>query len=162
MDNQLAYDRIISNNINDIGKEHKIVLDWVGHNKKVLEVACHTGYVSAWLQRQGCEVTGAEIYGPALEKAKPYLHRSVLGNIEDTEVWSDIAKEKYDVVLYMHILEHLVNPDEILKKTQDILTPGGNVIICLPNISNWENRWEIFKGDFGSHSLEIFQLFYCD
>lgn len=148
MDNQLLYDREIPIRYEDLNNEHKKVLAWVGENKKVLEVACHTGYFSAWLKKQGCEVTGVEIYEPAIEKAKPYLSKWILGNIEHSEVWQVVAEEKYDVVLYMHILEHLMNPEEILRKTRELLNRGGKVIICLPNISNWVNRWEMFKGNF--------------
>jgi 2-polyprenyl-3-methyl-5-hydroxy-6-metoxy-1,4-benzoquinol methylase len=148
MDNQLLYDREIPTRYEDLNNEHKKVLKWVGENKRVLEVACHTGYFSAWLKRQGCEVTGAEIYEPALEKAKPYLAKWVLGNIETDEVWELVSEDKYDVVLYMHILEHLINPEEILMKTLQILNPNGHVVICLPNISNSVNRWEMFRGNF--------------
>jgi 2-polyprenyl-3-methyl-5-hydroxy-6-metoxy-1,4-benzoquinol methylase len=120
----------------------------VGFDKKVLEIACHTGYISAWLQKRGCQVTGAEIYAPALEKAKPYLHRYILGNIEEEKIWQEVEQEKYDVVLFMHILEHLVNPEVILQKTKTCLKDGGEVIICLPNVSNWEDRLNMFKGNF--------------
>jgi 2-polyprenyl-3-methyl-5-hydroxy-6-metoxy-1,4-benzoquinol methylase len=148
MDNHLAYDRRVAKDFNEIVGEHKKVLEWVGYNKKVLEIACHTGYVSAWLQKRGCEVTGVEIYSPALEKAKPYLSRAILGNIEEPAAWQEIEKEQYDVILFMHILEHLVNPDLILSKAKASLKPGGEVIICLPNVSNWGDRFRMFKGDF--------------
>lgn len=148
MDNQFSYDRKIPETITKLSREHRKVLEWVGKNKKVLETACHTGYFSAWLQKQGCITTGAEIYEPALQRAKPFLARSILGDIEKEQVWNEIAMEKYDVVLYMHILEHLVNPEQVLLKTKEILVPDGAVIICLPNISNWANRWQMFKGNF--------------
>lgn len=148
MDNQLAYDRGIPDRIEEIGREHRKVVEWVGKDKKVLEVACHTGYVSVWMQRAGCQVTGVELYAPALEKATPFLHRAICGNIEADETWKQIEQEQYDVVLYMHILEHLVDPEAVLSRTRKVLKPGGRVIVCLPNVSNWENRWEMFRGDF--------------
>jgi 2-polyprenyl-3-methyl-5-hydroxy-6-metoxy-1,4-benzoquinol methylase len=148
MDNSLLYDRDHLDNFEDLNNEHRKVIGWVGQNKKVLEFACHTGYVSKWLQKNGCTVTGAEIYEPALEKAKPYLHRAILGDVEKAEVWNEIAKESYDVVLLMHILEHLVSPETILKKVQTVLNPGGKIIVCLPNVSNWNERWAMFRGDF--------------
>jgi 2-polyprenyl-3-methyl-5-hydroxy-6-metoxy-1,4-benzoquinol methylase len=55
----------------------------------------------------------------------------------------------------MHILEHLINPEIILEKTINILNPNGKVIICLPNISNWENRLEMFKGDFNYTDIGV-------
>jgi SAM-dependent methyltransferase len=153
MDNQLAYDRGIPDRIEEIGREHRKVVEWVGKDKSVLEMACHTGYVSVWMQRAGCKVTGVELYAPALEKATPFLHRAICGNVESEDTWAEIEKEQYDVVLYMHILEHLVDPETVLARTKKVLKPGGRVIVCLPNVSNWENRWEMFRGDF--HYTEV-------
>lgn len=148
MDNSLVYDREIAYSFNQLHPEHKQVLEWVGSGKKVLEVGCHTGYFSCWLTKNNCQVTGTDIFEPALERAKPYLYKSVAGNIEDENVWPEIAEEKYDVILFMHILEHLVNPNNVLAKAKGLLNAGGIVIICLPNINNWEDRWKIFKGQF--------------
>ncbi|GAA4452918.1 methyltransferase domain-containing protein [Rurimicrobium arvi] len=148
MDNQLAYDRPIVEDFNRLSSEHKKVIEWVGHGKQVFEAACHTGYISAWLQKNGCIVTGAELFEPALEKARPFLKSAILGDLESEEVWAQISRDQYDVVLYMHILEHLVNPEKVLERTRDILKPGGSVIICLPNVSNWSDRWKMFRGHF--------------
>jgi 2-polyprenyl-3-methyl-5-hydroxy-6-metoxy-1,4-benzoquinol methylase len=147
MDNKLVYDEIASHT-KQLLPEHKKVIDWVGKDKKVLEVACHSGYVSARLQQNNCKVTGVEIYEPALKKAKPYLYKSVLGDIEKEETWNKLSDEKFDVILFMHILEHLIDPETILVKSKLLLNENGSVIICLPNINNWVNRWDIFKGNF--------------
>jgi 2-polyprenyl-3-methyl-5-hydroxy-6-metoxy-1,4-benzoquinol methylase len=147
MDNKLVYDEIASHT-KQLLPEHKKVIDWVGKDKKVLEVACHSGYVSAHLQQNNCKVTGVEIYEPALKKAQPYLFKSVLGDIEKEETWNKISDEKFDAILFMHILEHLIDPETILVKAKLLLNEKGIVIICLPNINNWVNRWDIFKGNF--------------
>ena len=146
MDNKLVYDKI--SHTKKLLPEHKKVLDWVGENKKVLEVACHTGYFSARLKENNCEVTGIEIYEPALKKAQPYLYKCILGDIEKEETWNEISDKTFDVILFMHILEHLINPELILAKAKLLLKQNGIVIICLPNINNWSNRWDIFKGNF--------------
>lgn len=148
MDNQLLYDRPILKDFEQLSDEHKKILSWVGRKKKVLETACHSGYFSYWLRNFDCDVTGLEIYEPALNKAKPFLSRSILGDIEQDSTWRLLASERFDIVLFMHLLEHLVTPERILEKTKEILKPGGSVIICLPNISNWVTRWEIFTGRF--------------
>lgn len=147
MDNKLVYDEIASHT-KQLLPEHKKVIDWVGKDKKVLEVACHSGYVSARLQQNNCKVTGVEIYEPALKKAESYLYKSVLGDIEKEETWNKLSDEKFDVILFMHILEHLIDPETILVKAKLLLNENGRIIICLPNINNWVNRWDIFKGNF--------------
>lgn len=145
---ELVYDRKIPNNELEMSPEHKRVWNWIGSDKDVLEVAPHTGYFSALLQRNGCKVTGIEINDVALRQAEPYLEKSILGNIEETDVWNRLENKKFDVVLFMHVLEHLVNPEKVLKKAQSYLKDGGFIIVCLPNVSNWLERLNMMKGNF--------------
>ncbi len=42
----------------------------------------------------------------------------------------------FDVILVLHVLEHVYNPIEILKIIQKILKPGGIVLIGTPNFSS--------------------------
>ena len=148
MDNKLVYDRQVIEDERKLLPEHQQVLKWVGHNKKVLEVGCHTGYFSSALKSRNCEVVGIEIYEPALKKAEQYLVKGILGNIESEHVWNEVSAFKFDVILFMHVLEHLVAPETVLEKFKTLLNPGGIVVICLPNINNWVNRYEIAKGGF--------------
>ncbi|RYG18406.1 MAG: class I SAM-dependent methyltransferase [Chitinophagaceae bacterium] len=148
MDNKLAYDRTVVFDESKLREEHRQVLEWVGSNKSVLEIGCHTGYFSAVLSQKSNTVTGVEIYEPALEKAKPYLKQAVLGNIEHEEVWNQVSQSTYDVILFMHVLEHLVAPEIILQKFKQLLKPNGIIIVCLPNINNWHNRVDMLKGNF--------------
>lgn len=148
MDNKLVYDRLNYDLLTDLSYEHRKVLEWVGKSKKVLEIACHTGYISKWLKREKCVVHGIELYQPALEKASKYLDKAILGNIEDDTTWDEISAEKYDIVLLMHILEHLVAPNEILKRVQGVLKENSIVIVCLPNICNFFDRLKITFGEF--------------
>lgn len=148
MDNGLAYDKDLARYYEHMPKEHAIVLDWIKEKKEVLEFGCHTGYFSSAMQKKGCSVTGVELFEPALEKAEPYLEKAILGNVEDPEVWKQIGEKKYDAVLFMHVLEHLVDPDRVLRNTHHVLKDDGLLIICLPNINNWVDRWDIFRGKF--------------
>lgn len=148
MENGLAYDQTIADAYENLNEEHKYVLTEVDRGKDVLEVACHTGYVSSWLQRHENRVTGMELFQPALDKAAPYLVNAIQGNVEDTETWEKLADQKFDVILFMHILEHLVDPEKVLEFAKNHLKDGGIIVICIPNISNWNSRVSIFKGNF--------------
>ena len=148
MDNGLAYDQTIADKFEQLNEEHQYVLNEVGHGKDVLEVACHTGYVSSWLQRHENRVTGMELFQPALDKAMPYLVNGIQGNVEEEETWQKLGDQTFDVILFMHILEHLIDPENVLSIAKNYLKPGGYIVICIPNISNWNSRVAIFKGNF--------------
>ena len=42
------------------------------------------------------------------------------------------------------VLEHLSNPVEVLSKLKTLLSPGGVVIVSVPNFSSWQSK--VFKG----------------
>lgn len=148
MENGLAYDQQIAAAFEDLNEEHQYVLNEIGSGKEVLEVACHTGYVSCWIQKQDNSVTGIELHQPALDRAKPYLVQAIQGDVESIETWQKLDNQKFDVILFMHILEHLVDPKSVLEYAREHLKDGGKIVICIPNISNWNSRLNIFRGNF--------------
>jgi 2-polyprenyl-3-methyl-5-hydroxy-6-metoxy-1,4-benzoquinol methylase len=132
----------------DLPLESKIILKWIGKEKKVLEVGCHSGGFSQWIQKQNCEVTGIEINSKALEEAKPFLMEAFCGDIENEDFWKNLSEKKFDVIMFEHVLEHLANPWKILKQCKNILNKNGMLIIALPNISNADSRFNMFIGNF--------------
>lgn len=144
----LIYDRRLYSEVKDLPSESACVLKWVGNNKTLLELGCHTGHLSEWLQKQGCEVTGVDLNSRALEISKPYLSRAIFADLETVEFWNQIEGHTYDTITCMHVLEHLTNPWETLQKLKQLLNPNGEIIIALPNINNAKDRYNIFFGEF--------------
>ncbi|HOZ84622.1 MAG TPA: class I SAM-dependent methyltransferase [Niabella sp.] len=145
---KFIYERNFALSEDDLIIEHRKIAQWIGEKKTVLEVACNTGYFSSYLLRKDCQVTGVELDSEALHKAKPYLVRDINGSIEDESIWKKIETTTYDVVLFMHILEHLTKPEIVLRRALNWVKDDGFLVICLPNINNWNDRWKIFKGNF--------------
>ena len=59
----------------DAYDRNRILLEWAGEGKRVLEVGCSTGYMSRDLVQRGCQVTGIEVDRAAAERARAYLWR---------------------------------------------------------------------------------------
>lgn len=135
--------------IEGISDERRKVIEWVHPNEDVLEIACHTGLLSQWLSHEKkCRVTGVDINPNALELAKEFLYISIEADIESTEFWDQLADKKFDTIVCMHILEHLVSPWVFLKKIAEYLTKDGQLIVALPNINNAQDRFKILFGNF--------------
>lgn len=134
----------------DMNSNHETmkVVEWIGRDRKVIECGCYTGHLSSWLKKQGCLVTGIEINTEALKRANPYLVQSISGDIESRETWDAIIDKSSDVVTFMHVLEHLKDPETALRRGVERLNDNGFVIIALPNISNATDRFKMFKGVF--------------
>lgn len=68
---------------------------------------------------------------------------------------NDLASHQgqYDVVLYLEVLEHLLDPVEALKLGASALRPGGVVLVSVPNAFSWWNRLRMLIGRLPSSGV---------
>lgn len=98
--------------------------------KKVLDVGCGGGILSESMARIGAEVDGLDMGEEPLEVAR--LHALETGvNItyvkNTAEAHSQDHQGYYDVVTCMEMLEHVPNPQSVIKACCDMVKPGGFV-----------------------------------
>jgi SAM-dependent methyltransferase len=73
------------------------------------------------------------VQGGALCHVLDYVDATVPGVIRIGTTEHDLnALEKYDVLLCTHVLEHLVEPREVLQRLAAVLKPGGIVYVEVP------------------------------
>ena len=112
---------------------------------RVLEVGAHTGFFSATLRARGCDVTALEVDPRAAAHAEAHADRVVVGDVEDPTVRAALVGP-FDRILFMHVLEHLVDPWGTLRACRELLAPGGRAIVLLPNVACWRVRKRLFLG----------------
>ena len=126
-----------------------------GEDKKVLEVGPAWGYMSRVLKQRGCRVTGVEVDPVAAKVAEQFCDRMIVGDIEELDFSSAFHGERFDVVIYGDVLEHLIHPEEVLQRTTTILKPGGYVAASIPNVAHGSVRLALLAGEFGYTDLGI-------
>ena len=106
------------------GPKYDLIAEWIGKNKKVLDVGCGAGEFSKRLSIDGNEIIGVESsknnYRIASKKIKVYF-----GEFSKIEI-----NDKFDIVLFADVLEHMTNPEIALKKASTIC---NEVILSVPN-----------------------------
>lgn len=130
-----------------IGLKYKKVFELVRSNQSILEIGCHTGYLGEVFKKRGNRIWGIEINSDAADKAKPFYEKVLIGDIEDANLWNTVV-QKFDVILFLDVLEHLVDPWRILIKSREFLNPQGFIIITLPNIAFYAIRKNLLFGRF--------------
>jgi len=55
-------------------------------------------------------------------------------------------KNSFDCILAGEVLEHLLDPESVLSECKRVLKPQGRLIVSVPNIAAWYNRFLLFKG----------------
>jgi 2-polyprenyl-3-methyl-5-hydroxy-6-metoxy-1,4-benzoquinol methylase len=71
------------------------------------------------------------------------------GNFEDAAFLTRIADErgKFQMILALDILEHLVDPWSTAKKLADMLDSGGYLVASIPNIRNYRATLPLIMGN---------------
>jgi len=114
---------------------------------RVLEIGCGAGMTLSWIKvHKGCTWTcGVEISPAAAEQAGKILDEVYVGNIESMVL--PIEKSSLDLILCLDVLEHTIDPWQVMKKLHQFLKPNGFIIVSLPNIRNKEVIFPLlFKG----------------
>jgi 2-polyprenyl-3-methyl-5-hydroxy-6-metoxy-1,4-benzoquinol methylase len=122
--------------------------------RSILECGCSTGFISKQLAAGGSRVVGIEIDAEAAEQARQFCAR-VLPIDLNRHDWTGVVDERFDLVTFGDVLEHLLEPQAVLRDTRNVLAPGGRVLISLPNIAYWTMRVKLLTGKFEYQSMGL-------
>jgi len=110
-------------------------------------VGCGAGDNAAILRSRGCVVDGIT-FSPDEAAVAGSLMRSCW--VADLEAGfpPEALERRYDCVLLSHILEHLRHPEALVQQALGLLVDGGALLIAVPNVLNWRQRFEFVSGRF--------------
>ena len=97
---------------------------------KVLDVGSGRGWFSLYAAKQGADVTALDLSEDNLQKIKAVDPRitTVYGDACDVP----IKDTKYDLIVALEVMEHLVNPQAALLNWESLLKPGATLLITVP------------------------------
>ncbi len=111
---------------------------------KVLDLGCSGGRLAERLRGMGHHVTGVDVHEIAgVHERTDAFFKADLNQGIPYEVGSG-----FDVVLAADVLEHLVNPGQLIAQARDLLSPDGVAIFCVPNVAHWYPRTRSTLGAF--------------
>jgi 2-polyprenyl-3-methyl-5-hydroxy-6-metoxy-1,4-benzoquinol methylase len=111
-----------------------------GHERPVrlLDVGCGGASLLGELKRKGFGVTGfdASSYAASAAKADHGIEVLTGARLQD----ANFPTAAFDVVTLFHVMEHVLDPRDLLTEVRRILHPGGRVVVQVPNIESWQAR----------------------
>jgi len=115
---------------------------------RVLDVGCGAGGLGPGLRAAGAtEIVGIEVVEPAAELAREVFDHVHVAPVE--EALDDVAGP-FDTVLCLDVLEHLVDPADVLRRLRGIAAPGATLQVSVPNARHLSLvRDLLFRGTFG-------------
>lgn len=106
----------------------------------ILSLAAGQGYVEAMVEdKLGRSVTCVDLNHSALKKAE--TARRVCGDIYTLP----LKRDSVDFLIAVDIIEHLTEPDRMIKSVSNVLKSGGYFFIKSPNWAHWHYRWWFLK-----------------
>lgn len=151
MDNEFSYNYgDLYGNDRFVRMRYNIVCDllspYLSIRAKIVDIGCYDGSMFEVLKRslKNVDYTGIDADKIALEIA---LHRGAkVMNINFEVDQLPFENNSIDIIIMGEILEHLRDPEKLLKKAQEILKPSGVIVISLPNECTIYHRIKMLLG----------------
>jgi 2-polyprenyl-3-methyl-5-hydroxy-6-metoxy-1,4-benzoquinol methylase len=129
-------------------ENHQAELDLVPAGSRVLEIGAADGHMTQALSKKGCEVTAVEPDEALAASARQFCRRLVVSDAESPDFETQLEGELFDVVLLGDVLEHFKKPEEAIRRLRLHLSPGGCLVVCLPNVAHGAVRLALLQGHF--------------
>ena len=100
-------------------------------NGEILEVGCADGFLTKGLARYFKHITAIDASKKLIEKAKKHNLNNVI--YKQTLFERFVPEFKFDTIILAEILEHVINPSQLLKLSREWLKEDGAIIIISPN-----------------------------
>lgn len=154
-------------------KMHIDVVNWTLHlqryvfalkycvNKKILDIACGSGYGMSLISSVAKNVEGIDIDKKTIEWAKINNHFYSPVKFKSLDVEKEKINGKFDCVISFETIEHLKNPEFLLNNIKDFLNDYGCLIFSIlinepynkfhKKSYNWESVEDLIKNCFSPH-----------
>ncbi|QRN40729.1 MAG: bifunctional 2-polyprenyl-6-hydroxyphenol methylase/3-demethylubiquinol 3-O-methyltransferase UbiG [Neisseriaceae bacterium] len=106
------------------------------NNKNILDVGCGGGILTESLAKSGGKITGIDLAYDSIEVAKLHAERQDLAidyQVIDVEQLSQEKSDEFDVITCMELLEHVPEPERLVKACTQLLKPNGLLFMSTIN-----------------------------
>jgi SAM-dependent methyltransferase len=118
---------------------------FIKSDESILDIGCSYGASAKIVMERGGLWTGIEIDSRCCEYLRNIELRHFMGSIEE---FAEISKEKFDMIMFSQVLEHLYDPLSALRAATKILTDNGRILVSMPN---YESRYKRKYGKLWLH-----------
>jgi len=135
------------------GCHRKIARAIKGRDLKVLDIGCGAGGTAELVRNPGTDITGVDKVD--MPNRSPRIGRFVR---QDFDAGLDpAALGRFDYIVLTYVLEHIREPDGLLRRCHRALAPGGQLVACVPNIAHWRKRLKLLFGGFSHATRGTFE-----
>lgn len=117
---------------------------------RILDVGCADGRLLDWFKSSAVgarlDTHGIEMDEAAAAAARRRGHRVVAGRFE---VDDELEPGTFDLIVALHVIEHVDDPERFARRAAELLAPGGVFAVATPNWDSADARR--FRGRWGGN-----------
>lgn len=121
---RLGMSRVLLDTCEELG----MIID----QKEIIDIGCHAGYLLRLISQRypAARLSGCDVYSDKVEMAKRACPKA--------DVWQDQlnnleAKSQYDIVFFIEVLEHVRDPEMVVKTLMKMKKPDGWLVMSVPD-----------------------------
>jgi len=115
---------------------------------KILDIGCGTGDFLKYMHSSGWETDGVETDKGAKLVAEKNIGKKIEKSLDHIK-----EEKKYDVISMWHVLEHVYNTKDYLKKINKLLKKDGVLVVGVPNCASYDAKK--YKENWVAYDLPI-------
>lgn len=112
-------------------------IERIKNKGRLLEIGCGLGHFLSIAKRKGWDASGVELSEFASNYAKEQFGLNIFNGLLEKAKFPD---NHFDVVALWATLEHLIDPVKELIEICRILSPGGLLVLSVPNNNSFHTR----------------------
>jgi SAM-dependent methyltransferase len=115
--------------VGDYDKTRKTLNRQHPNRGRLLEIGSGYGFLLAQFRADGWDVAGVDPQAEACDFARRYHQLEIICGLFET---SGLADASCDVIVMNHVIEHVPDPQELLRQIHRVLKPGGHLAMETP------------------------------
>ena len=121
------------------------------HARKVLDLGCGNGAFTAQLRNAGYDMTGLDHSSSGVALAQRQYPRIAFARHDLHDPLPPAHTGKYDAVVAVEVIEHLLLPRRLMDAATAALRPGGALVVTTPYHGYLKNLAIALTGKFDEH-----------
>ena len=133
--------------LSDENRSHTKLLNLLRPKQQVLEIGCATGYMTRFMTAVlNCRVVAVEVDKAAARKAEAFCERLIIGDVETLAFDNQLPGQQFDVILMADVVEHLKDPQALLRRLKPRLRDTGYLLMSVPNGAHGSLALDVLDG----------------
>ncbi|MBH07787.1 MAG: methyltransferase [Flavobacteriales bacterium] len=117
-----------------INRKHTLISKLI-KNKKILDIGSGTGEFLSYMKKNNYETYGVEI----AKNARNLSIKNHKLNVKDSIF--NLSEKNFDIITMWHVLEHIYDLDDYMRKIKNLLNDKGFLLVAVPNHKCYDQKF---------------------